>query len=461
MPRRPSHRSQSTRLSPALALRLPEPLPMATQILDNGAHVVFCNLPHLHRVSLSVSFGVGSRDEAPASHGVAHLLEHLMFRGSATHPSLRALNAAFEDIGGNFNGYTSRENTSYETQLPPESLDQGLHLLAQCILSPKLTGIAAEREIILEEILADYDEELRLISADDLLIEALFAGGLGRSIAGTPQTLQHLTKKAVLDHYASFYRGPLTVIAIVGRIDDVNQSMETVRHCFGQIPGGPCGPLDAPPAALVAQPKLRCRRYDGAGQTEMALGMRAPAHDSASYPALELAVRLLDDGLSSRLPRRLIDELGLIYDVEAFVAAFRDSSLFATRIACRHRRVARILDEVLGVLRVLATERAPADEMERAKRRIVWEHQSLLDRPSALAQWLVALAHRGQIADPRARCQRLLEVNPDEVRQVAEQLFFQGGQRVVLIGDLGPKGMERARQVMAKHFDQDVALEAD
>jgi predicted Zn-dependent peptidase len=440
--------------------RLPEALPLRCEKLPNGATLLICPLPDLHRVSLSVSFGTGSRDEPEALSGVSHLIEHLMFRGTPEYPSLRALSAAFEDIGGNINGFTSREQTSYETLLPPESLAEGVELLSQMVLSPRLLGLESERDIIREEILSDYDEDGRLINVDDLLMEELFEGPLGRAIAGTPESLARIGRGAVRQYYQSQYCGPNAVIALVGRID-LEDPVAVLAQAFDALRPSVPRHRDAFCALPSPKPRLHLRRYDGATQTELAFGVRTVGQDESSYPAVELALRILDDGLASRLPHRLIDELGLVYDVEAFSASTREAAMCELRLACRHRRVGRVLEELLGVLRRLADHLVSEEELERAKRRILWEHQALLDRPAPLAQWLTSIAHRGVLADPRQRCLRLLEVSAEAIREAAQQIFFGRAQRVVLVGELGPQALRRVAQRLGEGLGEDVELRAD
>ncbi len=441
---------------------LPEPLPLVQATLPNGARVIACDLPHLHRVSLSIGFGVGSRDERAEVHGIAHLLEHMMFRGTETHPSLRAVNEAFEEVGANLNAFTARESTTYETALPPESLGAGIELLADVILNPKLTGIAAEREIILEEILADYSEKDELINADDLLLEELFPhSGLGRAIAGDPAAVRKLTRAAVAHHYAEAYRGPAAVIAMVGPIGDPQAAIARVSEAFAALPAGGNIPRDTSTGAPSSGAAIRYRRNEGTGQTEVAFGVSTFPASHPLFPAVELGIRLLDDGLSSRLPRRLIDELGLVYDVEAFASAYREHTICEVRATTRHRRVTRVVDELLAVLETLASEPPPADELARVQKRVLWEHQALLDNPPSLAIWLSAAARRGQVADPRARCERLLAVSPEGVREAVETAFFGGGQRLVLVGEQGRRGLENVRQRMAKRCAQTVELHID
>src|SRR5947209_15417744 len=129
-----------------------------TELL-NGLRVVTVELPHLHTGMVAVYVRAGSRHEEQRTNGVSHFLEHLFFRGSEGHPDGKRMNALVEDCGGSLNGVTTRDHGYYFTPVHPERLDIPLDVLGDMLARPLFKEIDVEREVILEEILDEVDEE--------------------------------------------------------------------------------------------------------------------------------------------------------------------------------------------------------------------------------------------------------------------------------------------------------------
>lgn len=414
--------------------------------LENGMQVLLCPRPTLHRSCIMLNINSGSRDELRS--GTAHMLEHIIFRGTPKYPSLRALAEAFEEIGADFNAYTAREQTSYDVSCPPESLEAALKHVAEAIRHPRLTGIGQERDIIREEILPDYDADGQLINVDDLLIAA-FYGNAGKPIAGNPSDLEKIAKQDVLDYYDANYRADRMLLVIVGPIGDSQAVMESIRLAFNPIKPSTRERFMHPICETYAKalatpmprpaPKLLIQRYDGAMQSELSFGFLCPPPKDPQFVVLELLVRILDDGLSSRLSRRLIEELALVYDSEAFLSATHESSLLQIRLSCRHRRVARLIGCVYDILQELALHPVEDAELARVKRRIVWEHLAMLDSSAALAQWLSTMAIQEIACSIDARCDTLLAVQAIDIQTCASNLLKMHPQIIAIVGDIGEK----------------------
>ena len=155
--------------------------PVHKTVLGNGLRVVTVELSHLHAGMLAAYVRAGSRHEHPRVNGVSHFLEHLFFRGSAGYPEGRTLNSVVEDVGGNLNGVTTRDHGYYYTPIHPDRMEVPFAVLGDMLARPLFKEVELEREVILEEILDEVDEEGRDIDVDNLSKRALFEGHpLGR-----------------------------------------------------------------------------------------------------------------------------------------------------------------------------------------------------------------------------------------------------------------------------------------
>ncbi len=437
-------------------MNLPETL--GTQIfkLRNGMHAALCHRPNLHRISIMLNVNAGCRDEI--LNGTAHMLEHLIFRGTEKYPSLRALSEAFETRGADFNAFTAREVTSFEIMTPPESLYEVLDLLSDAILHPKLTGIAAERDIIREEILADYDAENNLINDEDLLIEE-FYGAAGSPIAGNPDDLDRITKEDVQEFYAENYCADRVVLVMVGPLGDIPGILAHVERSFEDMKREatkrvmrPMTPDYAQHLAnidndqLLNKPKLIYRRDDGATQSDVSLGFLCDGVQSKEFYILSMLVRVLDDGMASRLSRRMVEELALVYDAEACLSVTRESTLMQIRTSCRHRRVLKVIDAVYELLKEIVKKGVSEEELDRIKRRVLWEHIALFDGSASLCSWISSMLLQNMAYEPAEFCSRLIEVTSSEICGMADKLLKRRDHVVSIVGELGAKSLEEIRK---------------
>ena len=434
--------------------RLPEPLALQAFTLSHGMRVLVCPRPGMHRCHLVLNVASGCRDERLP--GTAHMLEHLIFRGSRLHPGLRLLSEAFEELGADFNAYTAREVTAFEVSAPAESLEAVAALLGEVMTEPKLRGIAAERDIIREEILADYDADGSLINVDDLLVE-LFYGEAGRPIAGDPADLAKLTREEIVAFYRAHYAAPNMLLVLAGAVGDCDRLRGVLEAAFAAVPAdfAPWRRREMPADYAAAlrgdgdvEPRLCVKRYDGAMQSELILGFLGAGTNGPQFHALEMLMRVLDDGMASRLSRRLVEELALVYDAEAFLSTTQESTLAQVRVSCRHRRVPRVLDAVYGILSEIASDGVTDGELQRLRRRVVWEHVGMLDGMSQLVSWLGTMSLQGLPCDQRARCAALCAVTDAEIRAAAGRMLQTMPHIVAVVGDLGESAANEIAGVM-------------
>src|SRR3954466_4167513 len=180
--------------------------PVQKSVLDNGLRVVTVELPHLHTGMIAAYVRAGSRHEDPVRNGVSHFLEHLFFRGSHGYPEGRAMNALVEDCGGSLNGVTTRDHGYYFSPVHPERLEVPIAVLGDMLARPLFKEIEIEREVILEEILDEVDENGRDIDVDTLSKRALFPEhSLGLKIAGTRESVSALSEEQIRAQHQRAY----------------------------------------------------------------------------------------------------------------------------------------------------------------------------------------------------------------------------------------------------------------
>jgi|GEM_PF-5709248 predicted Zn-dependent peptidase len=432
-------------------------LPVEIRQLPNKMRVALCHMPQLHRACIILNIGAGSRDEqAP---GAAHLLEHLIFRGTKKYPSLRLLSEAFESIGADFNAYTSRECTSFDVMLPPQFIARALNLLADAIINARLTGIAGERDIILEEILSDYEDDDSLINAEDLLLESMFSVALGRPIAGSPSQVKALQKADIIDFYQKYYVASNMTLVIAGNLSSTAACFEAANDAFGALALKAVPPKDDYAQLPTPHRALSVKPYQGASQSSVCMAMLGANVRSPDFAASEMLVRILDDGMASRLSRSLVDELALVYDIEAYISMTREYSLLQLRLSCQHRRIGRLLDAIFRIFEDIAQNPPCESELLRAKNRLLWEHSALLDSAVGIAQWLSSALQQGLAPSLKMHAERLLQCSAAEVSKIAQNAVKHWPQRVAVVGDLTKAHAKKICALLEKNGGTSVALD--
>lgn len=421
-------------------MRLDE-LVLETARLSNGLIAVAARLPALHHGVISACMRAGPAYERAEDNGISHFLEHMLYRGTPSHPSAHAQADAFESLGGTLSATTFVDHGSVAIGVPTESLSAVVPLFAEVYAEPELGGIEIERGIVREEILEGLDDDERDVEADEL-IRALCFGEhpLGRPIVGTLEKLSAFTRPLLERYHRAFYVGRSSVVAVAGPIDP-ERVLGEVTRAFAALPPG--APPTAAPLPAQATPRFRYVK-NSSSQTDLRVAFRAPADLDPLEPATDLLLRVLDDGMSTRLYHRICDERGLCYDVSAGYEAYVSGGIFDLAAESAHERVPRVLDELLTLVRELRETGPTEHELAKIKRRIVWSFEQMLDDPAELAGFIASGLLTGVAVSPRVRRDQLLSVSLAEVHAAAERLFRKEGLSVLAVGSLG----KRVRQVL-------------
>lgn len=411
-------------------------LRLAKSQLESGLRVLCAPLPATHRAAVTVHVRTGSRFEPPELGGVSHFLEHMLHRGTPRYPSAHELALAFEELGSELGAATYVDHAELSAEAPPENLEAVIALLGEVVTQPVFSGIEIERGIVREEILESLNERGESISADELVVALAFPNhGLGRPITGALSALERFDVPTLTRFHREHYRAASMVVSVAGPVDtDVVE--RAVARAFASVPRGDVDPDTPPPP--VDGPRFRYVADPGS-QTAVRLAFRAPGEVDELEPATELLLRVLDDGMSTRLYHYVCDERGLSYDVSASYEAFSDSGLFALAGDAAPERVEALLDALFTVITDLAERGPEPREIEKAKRRFAWHTAAMLDSPLGLASFLGLGELTGVCPTPWERAEQLARVTREDVHRAAREVFSRRGMAVAVVGQLTSK----------------------
>jgi predicted Zn-dependent peptidase len=415
-------------------------------VLDNGLRVLTARSPGLHSAMIALYVRTGSRHETAAQNGVSHFLEHLFFRGSVGYPDTVAMNAAVEAAGGSLNGITARDHGCYYTPIHPEEVGTGLAVLGDLIRRPLLREMDVEREVILEEILDEVDASGRDIDPDNLSKRIVFGDHpLGLKIAGTSKSVRRLARRDVRSHHGRYYTGANLVLAVAGPVD-AREVAELADAHLGALPRGrPSVDVAAP--GWPDGPRLELVEHDDA-QAEFSLSFPCPPEHHPDYPAHLCIRRILDDGLSSRLPFEVVEKRGLAYALHAGIDTFADAGMTVVDGACAPRKLPKVIEEVLRVLGELATQPVSEEELLRVQRRHRMTLAFSLDSVSDLAGWYGAGEVLSAPEGFEERCRRVEAVTPASLQRVARETFRRKHLVAVVVGPAGKRARAAVDRVV-------------
>jgi len=419
---------------------------LRTATLANGLRVVVAPQPALHRTHVALWARVGSRFETREDNGISHFLEHMIYRGTLRVPSAHAVNLAFERLGGSLFASTQVDHGIFSLNLPPESLGEASALFGEVVAQPAFRDIDIEKGIVLEEILEDLDDEGRQVDADNLSRALIYPQHpLGFTITGSEAHVRSFDEAGLRRWHERHYTGANAVLVFAGAVDEA-EALRLAERDFAALPRG--GRIPATPPQH-AQKKARLQIVENvSSQTELRVCFRAFAEVHPMRPALDVLMRLVDDGMSTRLYHRLCDARGLCYDVSAAFDGYEDDGVVDVAAGVQHKRVALVAREVLAMFEELAQDGPTAEELETARRRVAWDARAMADSAEETGAFYGAGLLFDRFSTPEEQVAELTRVGADDVREAARQLARPERLNVVAVGLLDDGEDERLADVV-------------
>lgn len=404
-------------------------------------------MPHLHTLSVAVYVKVGSRYESARDNGLSHFVEHMLFRGTENYPSSLDINLAFESLGSGLHAETGRDHSLYQVSVEPPELPACLLLLAEVLSRPRFNDLALERRLILEEATEDFDEDGKEINGYDLVRSLMFGSDpLAQRIMGPTHNLERFDEADLRRHFESFYGASNMVCCVAGPIDHEELLRLASASFAGFAHGTPA--VSSTPIETDTGPVLQHIQESGS-QTEIEMIWRGLSPSHELYLAQCALLRVLDDGMASRLHYRLCDQKGLAYNLGASIESFHDLSLFEIAGSTANHKTATLLGEIMRLVEELRQTPASREELERAKRRARYDMACMLDDPGAMVAWYGGNSLDGSAMPLGERQERFDAITVDELAAVAQHILRPERLAVTLVGKLGVTQLGAVRAALS------------
>ena len=413
--------------------------------LPNGVRLVTESMPHVRSVSLGVWLARGSRHESAPQSGMAHLVEHMLFKGTARRSAVD-IAQDIDSMGGHLDAFTSKEYAGYYIKVLDEHVPRAFDNLSDLELHPSFPGDELDREkkVVLEEIKMVEDTPDDLVH--EMFTEHYWQGHpLGRPILGTPETVSSFDQAALFDYFRNAYVGRNFVVAAAGHLDHASLRA-LVEEAFGDVPDAGADWVDTPPGS---SPPFIEREKD-LEQSHVVVGTPGlPQTHEDRYPSYLLNI-ILGGSMSSRLFQNIREKRGLAYAVFSGLSAYRDTGLLTVYAGCAAERVPEVVDLIVDEFKTMRTTPVGDEELRRAKDHL---KGSLMLSLESTSSRMTHLARQEMYFGRHVTLDEILQkvegVTPDDLLRVSHALFAAQPVGVTTLGPQGPQTLTRARLEVA------------
>jgi predicted Zn-dependent peptidase len=406
-------------------------------VLPNGIRILTERMPHVRSVAVGVWVETGSRHEPSARGGVSHLIEHLVFKGTATR-SAETIARVMDSVGGQMDAFTTKENTCFYVQVLDEHLPLAGDLLTDILLHPLFDAEELEREksVVLQEIRMVED------TPDDV-IHDIFAAQvwgehpLGRPILGTRELVTGFGRDTIAGHFTEEYVPPQIIIAVAG-----NVTHEQVVDLFGR---GFNGFAHAAPPRAATTPRLAPGVnivHKTLEQVHLVMGFPGLSHAAPERYAMFLLNDVIGGSMSSRLFQEVRERQGLVYAIHTGAQAFVDTGILYVYAATDAQNFAKVLKSILKELRDLKKTGVTAEELKRAKDHLKGSLMLSLESTSSRMNRLAKHEmHLGSFLTIDAMLASIDAVKHEEVQALITELIDEDRLALTTLGPLDRRNL--------------------
>ncbi len=409
--------------------------------LDNGLRIVTQNMPGLETVSMGIWNYVGGRDESENINGVAHLLEHMAFKGTSNKSALQ-IAETIENVGGDINAYTSKEITAYYVKLIADDLPLGIEILTDILQNSSFAEeeLNRERGVILQEI------GMYLDTPDDMIFDywqekAFPNQPMGRSILGKPDVIKSISRDQVKEFMMSHYNPKKMIVSAAGKIEH-ETFVEQIRQKCVNLPTG---------NKNIRQPSKyisgEYRQDKDLEQIHLLLGFEGIDFHHNDYYSLLVYSSLLGGGMSSRLFQEIREKRGLVYGISSFSSSYTDTGVFGIYAGTGEFQIQELIPVLCDELRTSSntiTEKEINRGKAQLKASLMMGRESAFRRCESAARQLLVF---NRVIDPKETINSINNVSKKTVENISQKIV----SGPMTISSIGPiKKLETLDKIQSR-----------
>ncbi|MFM1909404.1 MAG: hypothetical protein RLZZ545_102 [Actinomycetota bacterium] len=416
----------------------------------SGLRIVTEEVPSVRSAAVGIWVNVGSRDEAPATAGASHFLEHLLFKGTTTRTALE-ISSSIESVGGEMNAFTSKEYTCFYARVIDTDLPMAIDVVSDLITSSIVTAldVDAERKVVLEEIAMRDDDPSDLVH--DLFSDTYYGDTqIGRPILGTVKSISEMSRNTVYNYYKKKYLPQDLVVAVAGNIKH-KRVVAMVEEALSRdnFLDGLGAPVIRPntPIKNLRQQSVGLL-YKKSEQAHMFYGMEGVSRADDRRFAMGVLSAALGGGMSSRLFQEIREKRGLAYSVYSYAQQFAGTGVLGFYAGCNPAKAIEVIEIIRDVLTDVADNGMSHEEIERAKGAVrgslVLSQEDSGSRMSRIGKNEIVY---GQVMDFDDILKAISRVSATDIRQIASE-FLVKTPTLALVGPF--KNESKFEKVLAQ-----------
>jgi predicted Zn-dependent peptidase len=411
-------------------------------VLPNGLVVLTETMPHVRSVSVGVWVRNGSRCELLEENGLAHFIEHMVFKGTERR-SAEVIAREMDSIGGMLDAFTSKEQICFNAKILDEHLPIAFDVIADLVLRPKFDAddVKKERQVVLEEIKMDLDNP-------EYLLHDIFTRGfwpqhpLGRPILGTPETVRTFSRDALCARFGNWFAPDHLVVTAAGNVTH-EQVLDLVQREFGHMKAS------GPPAndgAPRTQAPIHLETKRDLEQVHLCIGVPSVPLGHEHRFGIAVLNNLLGGGMSSRLFQNIREKQGLAYAVFSELTPYSDAGMMTVYAGTAADTVGQVIDLTIQEFRALKESPVTEEELRRSKNHLkgslMLSLESTSSRMSNLARQELYFGRFYSLDEILAGIEA---VTREELQSLARQYFQSDQIALTVLGPLNGFTVERSR----------------
>lgn len=408
--------------------------------LNNGLRIISEKIPHFRSISLGIWVAKGSRDELQNEKGITHLIEHLLFKGTQKRDA-KQIAKEFDEIGAEFNAFTSKEYFCLHSKFLDEYLTKALDILSDMVMNSSFSkkDLSLEKKVVLEEIKSKNDNPGVIIF--DIFINSLFSNHpLSKPVIGLQSTVKSLSRDYIFNYYKDSISSNSVVIAAVGNIDhkfllnQVKKYLKIPTHLIQER------------KKFVVKPKknIVVKKRD-IEQTHLCYGTIGVNRDDKDRFALSVLLNLLGGSMSSRLFQEIREKRGLAYSVYSFHSTFMDTGSISIYTGTSTQNVEKIIKIIKNEINNIRDGKINQDELDRSKSNIKGHLVLGLEETNARMIMIgKSILCRNRILSINEILKKIDNVSLNDIVRLTNELFNEENMVLAAVGPITKQKLEKA-----------------
>lgn len=401
--------------------------------LNNGLRVLFVPQPSSLAATVLILVKAGSEYESKEKNGISHFLEHMVFKGTVNRPNSGMIAEELAALGAESNAFTAQEYTGYWAKVENKKLPKILEIVSDLYLNPIFNPkeIDKERGVVIEEINMYEDTPMRRVQ--ELFVSLLYGDQpAGWDVGGRKEVIRALSREDFLEYRSEHYLPGRTIVVVAGNFRE-DAALKQIKKYFIGLKAG-TGDVKKKTEESQKKPNLLVK-FKKLDQSHLVLGVRGfNIFDKRRY-ALQVLADILGGGMSSRLFKKVREELGAAYYVRAETDFFLDHGYLAASCGTDHKKIQKVIEVILEEFNRLRKEIVPEKELQRAKDHMVGSFTLSLETSDELAGYYgMQEILTESFLPPEKLIARIKAVRAEDIFGVAQAVFSRGRLNLAVIG---------------------------